>query len=106
MYLGMKLYGLWPTGKEVVWYLYYAWVVVLVVCVFGIGSLLKFWSDRRKDDVVEGERPLKGSGVSDDYRGHDEHGGGGYNGNHGNQGPYELQPHGVHASLDKDYNRL
>lgn len=107
VYLGMKLYGLWPTGKEVVWYLYYAWVVVLVVGVFGIGSLLKFWSNRRKDGVVEGDRPLKGSGVSDDYLGHGGHGGGGrYNSNHGNQRPYELQPHGVHASHDNDYNRL
>lgn len=107
VYLGMKLYGHWPTGKEVVWYLYYAWVAVLVAVVFGMGSLLKMWSDRRKEGVVEGERPLKGSGVSDDYLGHDGHSEGGrHNGHHGNQGPYELQPHGVHAPHDNDYNRL
>ncbi|KAF9140355.1 hypothetical protein BG015_001697 [Linnemannia schmuckeri] len=112
VYLGMKLYGLWPTGKEVVWYLYYAWIVVLVVVVFGIGSLLKFWSDKRKDGVVEGERPLKSRGGSDDYLGHGghdgngEHGGGRYNGNHGNQGPYELQPHSVQPPHDNDHNRL
>ncbi|KAF8947823.1 hypothetical protein BGZ47_007747 [Haplosporangium gracile] len=112
VYLGMKLYGLWPTGKEVVWYLYFAWVVVLVVGVFGIGSLLKLWSDRKKGGVVEGGRPLKGSGVSDDYLGYDGHGGNGgygggrYNGNHGNQGSYELQLHDVHAPHDNDYSRL
>ncbi|KAF9145213.1 hypothetical protein BGX30_009959 [Mortierella sp. GBA39] len=104
--LGMKLYGVWPTGKEAVWYLYYVWVVVLVVAVFGIGSLLKLWSNRREERVTEGGRPLKGSGVSDDYLGHGGHGGGEYSGNHGNQGPYELQTHGVHASQDSDYNRL
>jgi hypothetical protein len=106
VHLGMKLYGLWPTGKEVVWYLYYVWVAVLVVGVFGVGSLLKMWRDGRKKGVVEGERPLKGSGVSDDYLGYGGHGEGGrYNGHQGDQGPYELQPHGVHASHNSDHNR-
>ncbi|KAF9130542.1 hypothetical protein BGW39_002952 [Mortierella sp. 14UC] len=107
VHLGMKEYGMWPTGKEVIWYLYDAWVVILAVGVLGLGSILKCVSDRRKDGrrgVVEGDRPLKSSGVSDDYLG------GRYNSNnnsqHHDQGPYELQPHGAHASNDNEHNRM
>ncbi|KAG0277862.1 hypothetical protein BGZ95_005206 [Linnemannia exigua] len=109
VHLGMERYGIWPTGKEVIWYLYYVWVAVLALGVFGLGSILKYVSDQRKDGrrgVVDGDRPLKSSGVSDDYLGAR------YNSNNNShhstpQGPYELQPHGVHASNDSDnYNRL
>ncbi|KAF9085444.1 hypothetical protein BGX29_001947, partial [Mortierella sp. GBA35] len=102
VYLGMKLYGMWPTGKEVIWYLYYAWVAVLVVGVFGLGSFLKYIADRRKDRRrgVEGDRPLKSSAVSDGHLGHD---GDRYD---EQQGPYELQAHGPNVSHNNSYDRL
>ncbi|KAF9094679.1 hypothetical protein BGX23_001743 [Mortierella sp. AD031] len=102
VYLGMKLYGMWPTGKEVIWYLYYAWVAVLVVGVFGLGSFLKYIADRRKDRRrgVEGDRPLKSSAVSDGHLGHD---GDRYD---EQQGPYELQAHGPNVSHNNNYDRL
>lgn len=44
--LGMTLYGMWPTGQEVVWYVYDAWVAILVAT-FVLGSAFKWWRDRR-----------------------------------------------------------
>ncbi|KAG0376126.1 hypothetical protein BGX24_008256 [Mortierella sp. AD032] len=109
VYLGMKQYGMWPTGKEVIWYLYYVWVAVLVAGVFVLGSILKCVGDRRKDGrrgVVDGDRPLKSSGVSDDYLGAAYNSNNNSHHNTHHQGPYELRPHGVHSSNDNEYNRL
>ncbi|KAF8936231.1 hypothetical protein EDD21DRAFT_143660 [Dissophora ornata] len=55
--MGMNLYGMWPTGKEGVWYAYDAWVAI-VVLVFVGGSILKKWRDvknsRSKKEELDG----------------------------------------------------
>ncbi|KAF9423491.1 hypothetical protein BGZ76_003649, partial [Entomortierella beljakovae] len=46
--LGIDKYGMWPTGKESVWYIYYVWVGV-VAAVFVLGSLIKLMRGRKSE---------------------------------------------------------
>lgn len=59
--LGMTLYGMWPTGQEAVWYVYDAWVAILVA-IFVLGSAFKWWRDRR----MRGEKGTSSMEVQDE----------------------------------------
>ncbi|KAG0314167.1 hypothetical protein BGZ97_009568 [Linnemannia gamsii] len=49
--LGMVLYGMWPTGREAAWYVYDAWVVILIA-VFVLGSAFKWWRARKAKETA------------------------------------------------------
>ncbi|KAI8600328.1 hypothetical protein EDD21DRAFT_377525 [Dissophora ornata] len=52
--LGLVRYGMWPTGKEAVWYVFDVWVVLLVLVFLG-GSVLKKWLDVRNRSSKNGQ---------------------------------------------------
>ncbi|KAF9112371.1 hypothetical protein BGX27_003477 [Mortierella sp. AM989] len=39
--LGLDRYGMWPTGKETIWYVFYVWIAAFAA-IFVLGSLVKF----------------------------------------------------------------
>ncbi|KAF9326745.1 S-methyl-5-thioribose-1-phosphate isomerase, partial [Linnemannia elongata] len=51
--LGMVLYGMWPTGREAAWYVYDAWVVILIA-VFVFGSAFKWWRAWKAETANKG----------------------------------------------------
>ncbi|KAF9963503.1 hypothetical protein BGZ65_002843 [Modicella reniformis] len=50
IHLGISRYGMWPTGKEVIWTLFNVWVALLAIVFLG-GSIIKFVMARRRSDA-------------------------------------------------------